>query len=380
MVGVTTEPAAPSAAPASRAFDPVPVPEAWWERVPAPVAWLTVAFLLLLTLVLVVPVPYAIRAPGPTVDTLGEAEGTPLITVTDAETYESEGELRLTTVSVAGGPGFPVGSLQALRAWFDPRQAVVPREAVFPANQTREEADQQSQAQMTSSQENATVAALEALGHEVPTTLTVAGAVPDGPSVDLLEEGDVLVSIAADGATTPLTSFAELSGVLGGTPAGSEVVVGVLRDGEEVEVTVTTGDDGSGGSVLGVLVDPEFSAPVHVEIAISNIGGASAGMMFALGIMDTLTPDDVTGGAVIAGTGTIDLAGEVGPIGGIVQKMNGSVRDGATAFLAPVANCGEVVGNVPAGLQVVAVSTLTEAWDAVTAIGLGQGEGLPTCE
>lgn len=100
--------------------------------------------------------------------------------------------------------------------------------------------------------------------------------------------------------------------------------------------------------------------------------------MFALGIMEELTPGDATGGTVIAGTGTMSLAGEVGPIGGIEQKMNGALRDGATHFLAPTDNCDEVVGRIPDGLTVVAISTLTDAWEAVEAIGRGEGD-LPTC-
>jgi PDZ domain-containing protein len=155
--------------------------------------------------------------------------------------------------------------------------------------------------------------------------------------------------------------------------------VTVERGGERQDLEVTTVDDGTGRALLGVLVDPTFDLPVDVRIEIEDIGGPSAGLMFSLGIIDTLTEPDETGGVSIAGTGTMDLTGTVGPIGGIRQKMAGADRDGAQWFLAPVDNCPEVVGHVPAGLRVAAVRTLSEARAAVEAIGSGHGDELPTC-
>ena len=102
-------------------------------------------------------------------------------------------------------------------------------------------------------------------------------------------------------------------------------------------------------------------------------------MMYALGLIDKLTPQDETGGKVIAGTGTIDAKGKVGEIGGICLKMLGAKRDGATWFLAPKGNCDDVAGHVPEGLRDVAVSTLDEAYDALVAIGEGKGASLPHC-
>ncbi|MCL1898871.1 MAG: hypothetical protein FWG16_08670 [Micrococcales bacterium] len=101
--------------------------------------------------------------------------------------------------------------------------------------------------------------------------------------------------------------------------------------------------------------------------------------MFALAIIEKLGEDDLTGGQVIAGTGTIDSNGEIGPIGGVRQKMIGAARARATAFLVPASNCPEVVGNVPANLQVVMVSRLPEAVSALKALASGQGQDLPTC-
>ena len=149
-----------------------------------------------------------------------------------------------------------------------------------------------------------------------------------------------------------------------------------------MDLPVKTTDDGHGRSLIGVLVDPTFTMPVDVKIRISDIGGPSAGTMFALGIIDKLTAEDLANGVVIAGTGTMDLTGRVGPIGGIEQKMAGAVGDGATWFLAPAENCGDVVGHVPSGLHVVRVATLHEARLAVQAIGADPAAAartLPTC-
>lgn len=329
----------------------------------------------LLVVALLLPVPYAVNSPGPTLDTLGEHDGEPLITISGAETYDSTGQLRLTTVSSTGGPGYPSSVLGVLAGWVNPSSRVLPVEAVYPQDATQEQLDQQTQAQMVSSQENATVAALEELGYTVPVTLTVHDTVAGSGAEGVVHADDVLISY--DG--TALTSYGQLIDLLDATEPGSTVTLGVTRDGQEVDVHVVTGEREDGGSQLGVYIDPTFDLPVDVTIKIDQIGGSSAGTMFALGIIDKMTPEDEADGQVIAGTGTMDLNSAVGPIGGIRQKMAGALRDGADWFLAPASNCDEVVGHVPDGLTVVKIATLHEARQAVTTIGAGQAADLPTC-
>ncbi|MEV7972594.1 PDZ domain-containing protein [Cellulomonas sp. NPDC089187] len=324
---------------------------------------------------LLLPVPYAVNGPGPTLNTLGEYDGEPLISISGAETYESTGELRLTTVSTTGGPGYPSTLVRVIQGWLSGSTQVLPAEYVFPQGATQEQIDEQNQAQMTSSQENATVAALEELGYTVPTTMTIAGAVEGGAAEGLLQEGDVLRSV--DG--TPMDSYAQLIDLLAETDPGTALTLGIERDGQATDVTVTTGAKDGGGSQLGVYIDPDFDLPVDVSIKIEQIGGSSAGTMFALGIIDRLTPQDEANGAHIAGTGTMELNGDVGAIGGIRQKMAGALRDGASWFLAPADNCDEVVGHIPDGLQVTRIDTLSEARAAVEAIGAGDTADLPTC-
>ena len=122
-----------------------------------------------------------------------------------------------------------------------------------------------------------------------------------------------------------------------------------------------------------------YDFPFEVQIQLDKVGGPSAGMMFALGIIDKLTPGQLQGGENVAGTGTIDQSGAVGPIGGIQQKLHGALESGATWFLAPADNCDEVTGNIPDGLTVFSVSTLDQALTALEGIKTGDTSDLPTC-
>ncbi|HEX7806458.1 MAG TPA: S16 family serine protease [Cellulomonas sp.] len=323
----------------------------------------------------VVPAPYVVSSPGPTRDTLGDQGGTPLISISGAPTYPSTGQLRLTTVSATGGPGYPSTVLGVVRGWFDSSSAVRPVEELYPPDASKDEVDKANQVQMTSSQENATVAALEELGYDVPATLTVAGTTAGSGADGVLLVDDVLVTMNG----TALTSFTQLTDALTATTAGATVHLGIERAGSPLDVDVVTTERKGGGAQLGVLIKPTFSPPIDVKIKIDDIGGSSAGTMFALGIIDKLTPEDEVNGQVIAGTGTMDISGDVGPIGGIRQKLVGARRDGATWFLAPVDDCTEVVGHVPAGLRVVRIATLHEAREAMIAIGAGTADSLPTC-
>ncbi|TQL03538.1 PDZ domain-containing protein [Cellulomonas sp. SLBN-39] len=329
----------------------------------------------LAAVLVVVPAPYAVTSPGPTRDVLGEVDGTPLIAVDGATTYPSTGELRLTTISSTGGPGYPSSVLDTLRGWVSSTSVVLPREQVYPPATTQDEIDETNTEEMVSSQENATVAALTELGYDVPATLVVAGTVEGSGAQGLLEEADVLTQM--DGVDLP--DYQTLIGALADVTPGDTVTLTVQREGQARDVEVVTGEREDGGAQIGVFIDPQFDMPVDVTINIDGIGGPSAGTMFALGIVDLLTPEDEAGGEVIAGTGTMDVSGAVGPIGGIRQKLAGAQRDGAAWFLAPADNCAEVVDHVPDGLRVVSVQTLHEAREAVVAIGAGTADDLPTC-
>lgn len=373
------EPAQPQVAdeaprtPGSAAPAPAPPAPASPRSVVGAVAGF--ATVLGLAVLAVLPAPYTSSAPGPTFDTLGETSAGPLVRVEGHETYESTGELRLTTVSFAGSRERQLDLVTVLRGWLSPQVTIDPVERFFPDPDPVVDQAEQSRQEMTTSQENATVAALTELGIPVPATITVVEPIEGSGATGILLPGDRIVRVE----DTEVVTYRDMTDALRAIPGGATVRVGVLREGEEVEVELVSGEREDGSALLGVWVDPEFDMPFEVTIQLDDVGGPSAGTMFALGIVDLLTPEDEAGGAVIAGTGTIDLEGRVGPISGIRQKMIGAVRDGATAFLAPRDNCQAVVGNVPEGLRVVAVSTLAEARAAVEAIGAGRTEGLPSC-
>jgi PDZ domain-containing protein len=331
---------------------------------------------LLAALVVLLPVHYAILHPGPVLNTLGKVDGKSLISISGRTTYPTSGQLDLTTVSVVGGPDRPVTLLQVISGWLEHSAAVLPQEEIFAPNQTQQQSDAENKAEMVSSQESATAAALSTLGIPVPTTLTVAGTDPGAPAAAVLKEKDVILAVNG----TTITDLAKLRTVLAATTAGGEVTVKVRRGGKSVNVkTRTVASATDGHTVLGVYINPSFSFPFSVKIQIENIGGPSAGMMFALGIIDSLTPGELTGGKRVAGTGTIDADGTVGAIGGIRQKLVGARRAGADYFLAPADNCNEVRGHVPGGLKVVQVATLDAARTDVAAIAAGHAATLKGC-
>src|SRR5690606_27735006 len=117
-----------------------------------------------------------------------------------------------------------------------------------------------------------------------------------------------------------------------------------------------------------------------IDIKLADVGGPSAGLMFALGIYDKLTPGSLTGGRFVAGTGTIDDNGKVGPIGGIQMKTVGARDKGAEFFLTPADNCATAVKDVPDGLTLVEVKTLEDALGALEDIRAGDTADLPTCK
>lgn len=336
-----------------------------------------VVSILLFAFITMLPLPYALMRPGPVLDVLSAPEGVPLITVEGRQTYETDGTLDLLTVRVTGGPGTPSTVWDVLGGWVDPDVAVRPVDEVFPPERSKEDVDADNAQAMVTSQETATAAAMTELGISVPTTLTVVGFSPDSDAQGKLLDQDVVVSVEG----TSIVDLPELREELQQIEPGNPVRIGVDRDGETQELTFAT-SEAEGRTVMGVFIDPIYDFPFSVQIKIEDIGGPSAGMMFALGIVDKLTPGAMTGGERIAGTGTMDSDGAVGAIGGIQQKLVGADDAGADWFLAPADNCAEVVGNVPSGLRVVRVATLAEARVAVEAIGSGDEAGisaLATC-
>ncbi len=345
-----------------------------WALVIALVALLVLSFL---------PTGFVIQRQGPVVNTLGSAENTdgeevPLISVSGAETYPTAGALDLTTVQIAGNRERTPSWFELAMAWFDPSQAVLPIDQVFPAGTTTEQRNEENAALMVDSQKEATAAALTQLGYEVRSHVGVGALTEDSPSSGILEVGDEIVS--ADG--TPVGDTAQLRSVI--NDGGGDPVELVIRRGDAertVSVTPVRSETADGPVwIIGITTARDFDFPIDVTIQLDRIGGPSAGQMFALGIIDTLTPGELNGGEQVAGTGTIDSAGTIGPIGGIRQKLYGALDAGADYFLAPQRNCDEVVGHIPGDLRVIPVATLDDSLAALDAIRTGEGvDDLPVC-
>ena len=336
-------------------------------------------FVVLLILTMTLPVPYVVLSPGPTCNTLTTCPGetATIIKITGTPTRHTSGNLNLTTVSYSTSR---LTVFDALRAWIDHDRVVVPRSALFPPGQSTQQVNTQNKNDFTSSQDNAIVAASCELGY--PKAFGVLTVVPKGPSDGILEPGDVFVSI--DGK--PAGTYRQLKGILDKEQPGNRVRIVVRRNSSPTQssnktLTVTLGKppEGATGASLGITVPPVpvCLAPFQVQLGLNDeIGGPSAGMMFALGIIDKVG-QNLTKGRFIAGTGTISTTGAVGPIGGIALKMIAARDAGATVFLAPAGNCTDVVGNIPDGLRVVKVSTLHGAVRSLQ--DLAKGKRVPSC-
>jgi PDZ domain-containing protein len=342
--------------------------------------WVVLGIALVTGLTLaVVPAPYVVEKPGPVFNTLGSAEHDgeerDLISIPDETVYPTEGSLDLLTVSVLGNPENRLNWLTVASAWLDPSQAVVPMESVFPADVTTEDREEANTVAMVNSQQDAIAAALTNLGYEYPSELSVVSLADDAAAAGVIKPGDLITAVNG----TSVADINALREALSASGAGKPATIGLSRDGADLSVEATPVDV-DGAVVLGINVKSDYKFPIDVEIQLDKVGGPSAGMMFALGIIDKLTPGALQGGADVAGTGTIDQSGTVGPIGGIRQKLFGAKNAGADWFLAPAANCGEVTGHVPDGLTVFAVETLDQALNALDAIGTDSDTStLPTC-
>ena len=317
-----------------------------------------------------VPAAYVELSPGPTFNTIGSFEGTPLITITDHKTYPTTGNLDMVTVSERGGPFGGLYAGGVIRGWVDPVSQVLPQEALYPDAVSSTQVNQQNQADFVDSQSNAIAAALGYLRIPVTSTVEVVVVSPGGPSDGKLEVGDVLLSVAG----TKVNTLDGVMAQLATRKSGQQVVFEVKRGGANKTVVVTAGDSPTkpGKAYLGISMSQSAVGPFPIEFKLSDVGGPSAGMMFSLGIIDELTPDNLTGGRHIAGTGTIQPDGTVGAIGGIAQKMVGARDSGATIFLAPASNCGDVIGHIPAGLTVASVVTLSDSVAALDALTHGK--------
>ncbi|MEE1938867.1 PDZ domain-containing protein [Streptomyces sp. TRM 70361] len=333
-------------------------------------------------------VPYAEMSPGPTVNTLGEHGGKPVLSIEGRRTYESSGHLNMTTVRVTGAD-YRMNLVEAVHGWLAEDSVVVPHETLYPDDKSAEEVREENAEEFSQSQESAKVAALRELGIPVGERVVVASVVKGAPAQGRLHAGDVITAV--DGK--PVERPDDVAALVTEHGPGEEVVFTVvpakraeeaekkgeeLTGGREVTVTTTAAEDDQ-RAIVGIQAGLDHTFPFEIDIRLADVGGPSAGLMFALGIMDRLTREDLTGGEFVAGTGTIDGEGKVGPIGGVQMKTIAAREKGAEYFLTPEANCATAARSVPDGLTLVEVGTIDDALAALADIREGDTGALPRC-
>ncbi|GAB3180299.1 PDZ domain-containing protein [Streptomyces incanus] len=350
----------------------------------------TLMLIVLLCAGVFLPVPYAEMSPGPTVNTLGDHDGEPVLRIDGRKTYPTQGHLNMTTVRVTSAD-YRMNLVEAVYGWLAPDNKVVPHDTLYPNGKTEEQSTQENAEEFSQSQESAKVAALKELDIPVKSWVIVSTVVKGSPSEGKLHAGDVIKSVDGRVVREP-ADVAELvtkhkpgedvdfTIVPAKEQAAAEKENRTPTRTEEIRITTTASDDAGGErAIVGIAAGTDHTFPFTIDIELADVGGPSAGLMFALGIYDKLTPGSLTGGKFVAGTGTIDDAGKVGPIGGIEMKTVGARAKGAEYFLTPADNCAAAAADAPEGLTLIKVNTIDDALGALKDLGSGDTADLPTC-
>ncbi|MCX4643316.1 MULTISPECIES: PDZ domain-containing protein [unclassified Streptomyces] len=347
----------------------------------------TLMLIALLCAGVLIKVPYAEMTPGPTVNTLGDHDGEPVLQISGRKTYPTTGHLNMTTVRVTSAD-YNMNLVSAVYGWLAHDSIVVPHATLYPDGKTEQQSSQENAEEFSQSQESAKVAALNELKIPVKSWVIVQSVIKGSPSEGRLHAGDVIKAV--DGAK--VEKPADVAKLVTKHKPGEDVSFTIVpvkdaaaaeKEGKQAtrtrNVTVTTEKAKDGRAIVGIQAGTDHTFPFAIDIKLADVGGPSAGLMFALGIVDKLTPEDLTGGKFVAGTGTIDDDGKVGPIGGIQMKTVGARGKGARYFLTPKDNCAEAAKDVPGGLTLVKVNTIDDATNALKDIRSGNTADLPKC-
>lgn len=348
----------------------------------------TLILIALLCAGVLIPVRYSEMSPGPTVNTLGKVDGEPVLQITGHKTYETSGNLNMTTVRVTGAD-YHMNLVEAVYGWLGHDSVVVPHDTLYPDGKTEEQSTQENAEEFSQSQESAKVAALTELGIPVSSRVVVSTVLKDSPSQGKLHAGDVIKAV--DG--TVVKQPEDVAKLVTRHKPGEDVTFTIIpaktaaaaeKAGKEPkgteQITITTEKaPKEKRAIVGIQAGTDHTFPFDIDIKLADVGGPSAGLMFSLGIVDKLTPGQLTGGKFIAGTGTIDDKGKVGPIGGINMKLVGARNAGARYFLTPDTNCEAAASDTPDGLTLVRVKTIDDAKKSLEKIRTGNAAGLPSC-
>jgi len=338
-----------------------------------------ITLLVLIGAALLLPVPFVKLAPGPTFNVIGTHADQPVIKISGTTTYPVTGQLDMTTVLESGGPRGGLTFVDALASWFNSSDAVLPRELIYPDDVSGDEVKTQQAQLFSTAESNATAAALGYLNLPVTRKVVITAVYEGSPAWEKLQPKDEVISINGTAITKP----EQVRDAVQKAPIGTTLDFVVRRDSAsgaqrlDIPITSAAHPYDATKAYVGVNVGEYYSADFDIDFTLQDIGGPSAGLMFTLGLIDKLSPTDLADGKHIAGTGTIAPEGEVGPIGGIRQKLAGARGAGAELFLMPASHCAEATGHIPDGLTVTPVKTVTDAVDAITA--WQAGAAVPAC-
>ncbi|MER7724029.1 PDZ domain-containing protein [Streptomyces sp. NPDC096323] len=348
----------------------------------------TLILIALLCAGVLIKVPYSEMSPGPTVNTLGKVDGAPVLQITGHKTYETTGNLNMTTVRVTGAD-YNMNLVEAVYGWLGHDSVVVPHDTLYPDGKTEEQSTQENAEEFSQSQESAKVAALTELGIPVSSRVVVSTVLKDSPSQGKLHAGDVIKAVDGTAVKQPedvakLVTKHEPGEDVTFTVIPAKTAAAAEKAGKEPEgaekITIATEKaPKENRAIVGIQAGTDHTFPFEIDIKLADVGGPSAGLMFSLGIVDKLTPGQLTGGKFIAGTGTIDDKGKVGPIGGINMKLVGARNAGARYFLTPDENCKAAASDTPDGLTLVRVKTIDDAKKSLDRIRTGDAAALPSC-
>ncbi|MFD4717140.1 PDZ domain-containing protein [Streptomyces sp. NPDC058423] len=348
----------------------------------------TLVLIVLLCVGVFMTPPYSEMTPGPTVNTLGDAGGEPVLQISGRKTYPTSGHLNMTTVRVTGAD-YRMNLAEVVYGWLAHDNVVVPHETLYPDGKTEEQSNQENAEEFSQSQESAKVAALRELGIPVKSRVVVSSIRKDSPAQGTLHAGDVIKAV--DG--TPVKKPDDVSKAVVKHKPGDKVTFTIVP-AKEAAAAEKAGKEPTGSqdvrvgtvrseqakrTIVGITAGTDHTFPFAIDIKLADVGGPSAGLMFALGIVDKLTPADLTGGRFVAGTGTIDDQGTVAPIGGIEMKLVGARNAGAQYFLTPSDNCAAAASDIPEGLTLVRVKNIADATKSLEKIRSGKTADLPSC-
>lgn len=368
---------------------------------------------LLAVLPFILPSPYVIEKPGMALNTLGTLKiddsekmiVTPAAAVADSS--PNTGKLNLLTVTIAGNKDYPRAWGTLLGALFDPSQDIVPVNVIFPENLSVDEVKEHSNQLMQGAQNTAAAVALQQLGHKVQSKVVVMGAIAGSDAANKLLANDTILSVNGVDIATEQQLVDQIQ-----LAAGNPVKITLQREpaaevrqqdtnfdaereieaaqtetsaapgtaAQIIEVTVNTYQAENGKYLLGVYPAAVYDLPYSFEYAVDDIGGPSAGLIFTLALIDKMSAADLTGGANVSATGTIEANGKVGAIGGLKQKLYAAERVGTDLFLFPQDNCEQLPEKIPGKMTLVAVDNISEALAALQAYREGrETAGIAAC-